>query len=188
MWVLIGIIALVVALAAGPVMWIRPSPRQKQVASYRQTAAQLGLRVKLVPLKSIGISQEILTAKDGLPFYGTPWDLTNPQEKHLARSMEQFSWCLIRGTYEHGAHFMGVWDWGTDKQAHTSSYPALKEFLTRLPDDVIACECTGQGVSLGWLEKGKVERVQEISNLLKSFKKACLTQTNIAKTTSDQNI
>ncbi len=174
MWVFIGILVAVIALGAGPIIWIRPSPRQKQVAGYRLKAAQLGLRVKLVSLKSIGISQEILSVKDGLPFYGIAWDLTNDLEKAFAKELAHESWCLAKGTYEHGTHFMGIWDWGTSKKADEKIHSSLKEFIASLPDDVTACECSGQGLALGWLEKGKVERVDELALLLKKFKETSL--------------
>ncbi|MGH1469929.1 MAG: hypothetical protein ACRBCS_01960 [Cellvibrionaceae bacterium] len=176
MWVFVGIIVLVIALGAGPIMWIRPTPRQKQIASYRQRAAEIGLRVKLVPLKSIGISQELLSVKDGLPFYGVCWDLTNDTEKEFATTLAHGSWCLRKEGYEHEGHFMGVWDWSTERKSTPESYVALREFVAALPDDVIACECTGQGVGLGWLEKGKVSRVDELSDLLQKFRQICVDQ------------
>ncbi len=174
MWVFIGMLVLVIALGAGPVMWIRPSPRQKQIAEYRQRAAKLGLRIKLASLKSLGISQDLPTVKDGLPLYGIAWDLSRDDEKQFSKELANSSWCLKRGSYEHDGHFMGFWDWASSKKAKVDTHGALREFLGVLPGDVVACECTGQGVSLGWLEKGKVTRVDELAELLQQFRKACL--------------
>nr|WP_240457697.1 hypothetical protein [Halomonas socia] len=50
------LIAFIVALIVSPVMWLKPSPKQKRVARLREHARKAGVRVKLAapPLHAAG--------------------------------------------------------------------------------------------------------------------------------------
>jgi len=54
MWITVLIIVIVLGLGIGPVMWLMPSARQKQLAALRAHAATQGLKVRLVSVGQLG--------------------------------------------------------------------------------------------------------------------------------------
>ncbi|MEX1033317.1 MAG: hypothetical protein WDZ30_08150 [Cellvibrionaceae bacterium] len=169
MWVPILITVLVIALAAGPVMWLRPTPYQRRIAELRGRAAQLGLRVQLVPLARLGIAGTRADA-DSVAGYGLPWIQSAEDDNRVIRQLANRPWCLVRGRMNHDLHFSGWWDWLKGKQADREWHESLRRLIGELPDDVIALENNQQGLWLYWWERGGVERAGEMASILKRLK------------------
>ncbi|MBB6521576.1 hypothetical protein [Pseudoteredinibacter isoporae] len=141
----IGIVFVILAIAMvlGPVMLMKPSGRQRQLARLRQEALENGLqsRISSVP-KELGS----YTAAPTIAVYQKRWlDRRYTGTETLM---------LYRTAYSHDIHFHGVWDWQEGVTMSSMPNEALKNNLDALPDSVLAVEISTLGVGLFWLEKG----------------------------------
>ncbi len=158
MLIAVLIIALSVAMVVGPVLWIRPSPRQKQQARIRARAAALGLQVRLYPKSSVtGDSKD----REMVMHYQLP----RPQ---VLDESELGEWVLRRRNFAHEMHFAESWDW-QGKPAPARWHDALRGLLTQLPEDVFSIVGSPQGVAVVWNERGTDERVDQIAEALKTL-------------------
>lgn len=141
----IGIVfvILAVAMVLGPVMLMKPSGRQRQLASLRQQALELGLQSRISSVPSEIASY---TAAPTIAVYQKRW-----QGKRFNQAATLL---LYRTTFSHEIHFHGVWDWQGDEQLPLQANQSLKNCLDTLPDSVLAIEISTLGVGLFWLEKG----------------------------------
>lgn len=171
MWIPVIIIVLAMALAVGPVMWLKPTAREKRMAACRSRAAELGMRVSMVSVARLGNVSESVGEQGMLACYGLPWDKSVPAEEALLEE-DAPDWCLLRTRFSHGANFAGDWDWQSGSSE--PAWPALRDFVSALGEEYVLCRCSHQGLSLGWLEKGGVEQVDLLNRLLQQLKDICL--------------
>lgn len=136
-WSVILILLLVFAMMLGPIMMLKPSRRQQQIAQLRQTAARLGLRVEL---QTLGGRQ--------LAVYSVAW----PRE--AGQKFPGVGWALDKAGYEHGIHFDGRWQWRDKRAAPEPLQAGLHEALRHLPAGVEAVEATPLGLGCLWTESG----------------------------------
>lgn len=134
-------IALTVAFlfVLGSVMWLRPSPTDKRLASLRQTAVSQGLRVNWLPAKE------------------TAW-LLQPSKKWIR-------YAYLRQTPKQGLLLLR-WrrqEDGWQPISHTTPLPAETEW----PACISALEFTAHDCAVIWSEEGSEEDVKQIAQLLK---------------------
>lgn len=130
------LIVLVIAMVVGPIMMFRPSGRDRYLASIRQQAVELGIRVKLIP----DLEGHKKTAAYSLSF---------PSKQNLPRK----TWVLLRASYEHDVHFYKDWDWakGSNKVGE-NMWADIREFLSELPPCIVGVELAPHSLSLYWSE------------------------------------
>jgi hypothetical protein len=150
-WSVVIILLLVFAMMVGPIMMLKPSRRQQQLAKLRQEAAQLGLSVELETL-----------AGRSLAAYTMAW----PREAQQKFSGE--GWALDKLAYEHGIHFDGRWQWRDSRTAPAALHDGLREALRSLPASVQAVEATQIGLRSVWTEAGGSRELGVIVEWLKS--------------------
>ncbi|ERS88961.1 hypothetical protein [Halomonas sp. PBN3] len=132
-------ILLAMLLVISPVMWLKPSPRQKRVAALRQAAMQHGVKVTLKrpPLHD-----------DKVPMPAYRWhypvqrpgpDFTLVRETHAAAALKPF-------THD--------WRWRTEPLRPLPEPLAarLKALLERLPQDALVVESDPRALTLWWGE------------------------------------
>lgn len=135
-WLPILIIVFVVALVIGPVMWLKPSGRDRRLAALRQNAASSGLRVQMQSLPAA-------EGKGTAAVYFSQW--RNPRRL-------QVGWGLELKRISHEAHFDGFWDWRSGRKAPAAAKGPLKELIERLPADATAVICNDGGLGVQWKE------------------------------------
>ncbi|MBN8431763.1 hypothetical protein JF535_12965 [Microbulbifer salipaludis] len=136
-WLPIVIIIFAIALVIGPVVWLKPSSRDRKLAELRQRAAASGLKVQMQPLPK---SQDTGNAA----VYSAQW--RNPRRL-------QTGWGLELQRMPHEMNFDGVWDWRNGREAPEVAKPPLKEFLEMLPADATAVYANDSGLGVQWRER-----------------------------------
>ncbi len=149
MWLLV-IGLLVLAMMVGPVMMLRPSPRDQQLAKLRAAALPLGLTVQAVSPAELGQTG----AATGLMFYRMGWPSYFANHKREA-------WLLLKRNYSHEIHYADHWDFsGSAPSAEVKS--RLKGLLQALPEGVSAVQSGHSGLAVAWDERGGSKRLAAI--------------------------
>ncbi|MBZ5488902.1 preprotein translocase subunit YajC [Halomonas aquamarina] len=141
-WLIIGFILMFVM---APVMWLKPSPRQKRQGRLRASAAGQGASVKLEkpPLHHF---------KGVMPAYRWLYPQANPGPDFL----------LVRDSHASSAlqAYCAGWRWRIAplRPLPDAAEQVLKELLERLPQDALVVESTSSGLTLWWWESQTAER------------------------------
>jgi hypothetical protein len=135
---------LVIAVAAlfvlGPVLAMRPSPRQAQLARLRARALGAGLRVRVNGART----------REGVVDYVLPWRL---EELPDVRGLR----LVLRRVAD------GSWE---DTRRETAPSDALRAICEALPAGVSELRIADEGVAAQWGEKGRDEVVDRIGEAL----------------------
>ena len=143
MWTMV-IIILVIAMAVGPVMLLRPSATDQRLATLRQHAAQLGLRVTSSHMAERCCLYARAHKEQGT--YDAP------------------PLVLVRKQYHHGLHVAGVWAIESGQvPAHSKTLTAS---LEQLPSSVMGVEINTHCVSVHWQEKGGIATLETLNRIL----------------------
>lgn len=133
-WLLIVLLA--VALVVGPIMFLQPSVRDRRLIKLRQQAAELGLKIYMADY-AVGNQREdvaVYSLISALP-------KTTP------------SWCLLRRSFQHDAHFHHDWDWSQDiPTLSAEEQQSWKYFLDQLPQDIVGVEVDNKHLGVWWRE------------------------------------
>lgn len=152
MWVFI-IIVLVVALAVGPAMMMRPSMAQKNKARLRAIAHGKGIRVTVR-----NMPQQAAESEKPAPvpvYFVAPTD-----------HQRQDDWFLLRASFTHGIHFLDSWAWHGDLRATEAEQAILKKCLPLLPESVRGVSVGSKGTCVYWQEQGGEQVMLQIIELL----------------------
>jgi len=161
----IGFVILALAMIVGPIMMMKPSGRQTQLATMRQKALMLGMQTSLVPVPK--------------PLSGATHA---PMIAVYYKRWESFKWSddtalLLRLGFEHDIHFSGPWDWAENHTADITADEEMHKLLKSLPSSVLGVEFGPLGVGLYWLEsKVNVEAINQCLSVIQD------------KITNDENI
>lgn len=162
-WIIIGVIFVV---AFGPLLWLRPSPRERRLARLRQRAYELGLRVELRKLPRRDVAAEERVSAGGRP-RDTTADYAAYISPLASRLRRLPGWRLLR----HGDGMQALPGWWfeagrrPDHDHLDASLAVLTDELTALPEDVIAVECQPLSLAGYWLEGPETspERVDDLA-------------------------
>lgn len=186
MWIPILIIALAIALAVGPVMWLRTTPRQRRLIALRNRAAQLGLRVQLRQAADLGLQRDEFGAEI-LAGYGLLWVKSPEDDPKVLRHASNRSWRLRRQRISHESHFEGWWDWQQGMEADPGWHEALRRLIPALPPDTLVLDNDRQGLWLYWRERGNLARVEAVAATLQSLKATGQELARRARTEEDMS-
>lgn len=153
----------ILLLAIAPIVWILPTPRQRQEGRLRQRAMQIGLRVQLDHLPKQNPSPEELIDGAGRALHPTLacaryalsikqdtalqqpgyFVIFSPGKKHITLSDNR----LPEG-----------WLWRDENQTRPNldddKVEAISHCLTRLPQSTLALERTTHELAVFWRESG----------------------------------
>jgi len=150
-WLIIVVILLV---AFGPILWLRPSRRDRRLVALRGQARADGLRVQMRRYPKLDLLPEDRVTAGGkrletlleAAVYLKPLD---PKLRILP------GWRIQRGTEGLPAWPGWVFELGKrpDSALLRPMLQALEPLLARLPADVVALECEPREIGVYWLER-----------------------------------
>jgi hypothetical protein len=150
-WLLIIALLLV---AFGPILWLRPSPRDRRLAALRAEGRKQGLRIEMRRYPKLDLLPEERVTAGGKPIeslleaavYLQPLD---PKLRHLP------PWRILRGAEGLPARPGWVFELGRrpEHPALRAVLDALEPLLATLPADVEALECDPLHLGAYWLER-----------------------------------
>jgi len=149
-WIIIAVIMIV---AFGPLLWLMPTPRERRLATLRQQAYQQGMRVEMRRLP-----RQNVPAEDRVSPGGRGRDLSRECAAYvhpLPRRLRMLpAWRLLRG--ERGLPAVAGWVFEHGRKPQHPrlelALDAVADILQDLPEDVVALECEPQNVAGYWLE------------------------------------
>lgn len=141
---LVAIVA-VILVVVGSVVWVRPSPRDKKLAAWRQQAMLAGLKVKLEGFKAdpkeSGIRDDI---------EGTSYQLFNVQPD----KKDELVWAVVLDQGWLQDHLPEGWSW-YKKQIAEEMVERVVQQIKKAPVDIIGIERTPYMSRVVWKETGK---------------------------------
>ena len=140
------IVLLLVGAALSPLVWLRPSPRQRGQMELRLAARRLGLGMQL--------SQQ---------------EWPHWFERHPPASCAQYHCGRRRGVHEHWSYWQTAPGQWCNQWREPCVDVNLLEQLQRLPADVYKVEAGPQMVALYWGEDGGEAELQRVATLLKAL-------------------
>lgn len=139
------IIVFILIFVAGPVMWLKPSPRQKRQMGLRTRARQQGVDVKMAkpPLHYF---------KGTMPAYRWYYPNSMPGPDFVVLREENASEALAP------CHAGWRWRIAPLRPLPEEAQALLMALLERLPRDAVVIESTPQSLTLWWWESQTAER------------------------------
>ena len=151
------LIALVLAIIISPMLWLRQTPRQKQVTAMRQAASRAGFQVRLVPPPDAREGEGRLEYVS----YILPWQPdTEPSPQPR---MEK--WRLVRDTRRGDPAPWDNWQW-LGREANPALTDIIGATVDSLPDTVKGLEASHSGLSVYWQERGEVADIATMKEQL----------------------
>ena len=144
------VIGLALLFVLGPVLAMRPSPRQAQLARLRARAVAAGLRVRV----EAGRNGERVVD------YVLPWRL---DDLHRARGLRLV---LRRGDD-------GCWE---DAQLQAAPAGTLRDACAAVPAGVSGLRSVEEGLAAQWNEKGRDDDVDRIRDALLGLREAVIAR------------
>lgn len=143
------------AVAISPLMWIKASPRQRQIQQCREIARGLSLKVNIQRRPDARESERKLEAVG----YWLAWGDSNiPQP-----------WTLHRYSSRGWESQWEGWNWIVD-EAPPEWQAQIQNALNLLPADAQAIVVNGSGVGVIWQENGDESTVHKIKDCLTNLK------------------
>jgi len=152
-WLLI-IFCLAVALS--PVLWMKSSPRQRQITQCREVARSLTVNVNLHRRPDARDSERRLETV----FYWLRWQ----------EATDVKPWVLHRFSHRGWESGYQGWRW-ISGQASAEWDPSVQQALSLLPSGVSAILASGAGIGVLWDERGEAATVREIHRCIERLRK-----------------
>lgn len=153
------IIVMILMFVVTPVMWLKPSPKQRRLMALRESAKKHGVNVKMEkpPLHHF---------KGSMPAYRWHYPQDEPGPTFVLVREECASAALE--PYHAG------WRWRVAPLRPMSSDATqpFESLLERLPQDAMVIESTPQALTLWWWESQSAERFSSYINDFKHLKVA----------------
>lgn len=156
LWTLV-IVILAFSLAFGPILSLKPSPRDRRQEKLRARASAYQLHVSLKALPRQATDME---APQRTPCYS----YNHPRGRGAA------CWLLVRGSYEHERQFLGWWRWQGKARPSEEEQAILQEWLPQLPPSVVAVGANTSGCYAYWNEHGDEPVLEQLGTGLRRLR------------------
>ncbi|WP_163560149.1 preprotein translocase subunit YajC [Halomonas sp. NO4] len=139
------VIAIALMLMVSPVLWLKPSPRQRRIVPLRKAAREAGVTVKLEKPPLHGETT-------AMPGYRWDYPVERPGPRFVlvrdSEASEALKPCLAG------------WRWRIEplRPLPQAAQAPLEALLTRLPQDALVLESSEHGITLWWWESQNAER------------------------------
>ncbi len=139
------VILVVLMLMVGPVMWLRPSPRQRRIVPLRNAANKAGVRVALEKPPLHGTNT-------AMPAYRWYFPAEAPGPRFVLVRDSEASQVL--------KPYLGDWRWRIEplRPLPSVARETLESLLSRLPQDALVVESSETALTLWWWESQGAER------------------------------
>lgn len=154
-WIMAIFIVLAVSLAIAPIYWMRPSPRQRQLARLREYALSLGLRPELTTVPEV-------MQRAGYEGRMMKYQLHRPSGDW---PREGGTWLALLQPAD-GPEQRFVWP---DRGDLKGPDDLLRPLQQELPEGLFAIEASPSGVGFYWHEAGDNARVDRFFQLLQPW-------------------
>lgn len=141
---LVAVIA-VILVVVGSVVWVRPSPRDKKLAAWRQQALISGLKVKLEGFRA---DPKVSGIRDDIE--GVSYQLFNSQPN----KKDEMVWAVVLDEGWLQDHLPEGWSWYKE-QPKEPLVDLIVEQIKKAPLDIIGIERTPYMSRIVWKETGK---------------------------------
>lgn len=155
------IIVLVLLSIVGSMMWMMPSPRQRQQAKLRQAAISSGFRVQLVKVKAPRAIGEAEAEERSMLAYRLPRH--NFDKADRARHVP---WQIFRLNSHANTGLPEGWCWGKGEKQVDQFLSAIIVLIEELPASVFAIDSSAGDLSVYWQESGNEKTVEEIKTAM----------------------
>lgn len=160
---------MILIVAIGPWLWLRPSARERRLARLRQAAYRQGMRVELRRLPGRDVDPQ-----DRVTAGGRVLDTGRECAAYLSPLPQRLrhlpSWRLLRGESDSAAPPGWGFEPGKrpDGPLAARAIDAVAAVAAVLPDDVVALQCEPLNVAGYWLEGPgtTAERVDDLATQL----------------------
>lgn len=160
------LIFFIIAVVLSPLAWLKSTPAQARMTAFRQRASAQGLKVALCPPPDSAEDDK----RPGAVKYFIPF---NPDDR--TRLREAFGeWTLLKGQRRGWESRWDHWRWFR-KEAKESLHDAIGDCLSELPEPVYALQADNNAIGVFLLEKGEIDKVDQISSSLNSLLNVALT-------------
>lgn len=139
------VIVLVLLLMISPVLWLRPSPRQRRLVPLRNAANKAGVQVVLEKPPLHGVDT-------AMPGYRWSYPTDAPGPRFLLVRASEASAVL--------KPCVADWRWRIEplRPLSGAARTPLDALLTRLPQDALVVESSESAITLWWWESQTAER------------------------------
>ena len=144
------------AVAVSPLMWMKSSPRQQRVMSFRKKARSLTINVNLCRHPDALDSEKRLDAI----YYGLAWQKDILNESWILHRRNKRGW---------ESHYHG-WRWISD-EADLAWYELLSATVESLPSGVTAIVASKEGIGVIWDERGDDDLFENLHQSLIGLRK-----------------
>ena len=144
------------AVVMSPLLWMKSSPRQRQIAQCREVARSLALNVSLHRRPDARDSEQRLD----MIFYWLRWK----------QAVELKPWVLHRFSRRGWESSYQGWRW-ISGQASLEWEQSIALAVSSLPSGVSAILVNGSGVGVLWDERGDAVAVHKIHNCIETLRK-----------------
>ena len=158
------IIILAMAMVVGPILLIRPSPKEKRIAKFRALAMEAGIKVEPISLISNEYYQRV--SERNLHVADYQW------VRYRCISKEGETGSAVRGQWTQRRDRQGLLLWEPDPV--TLKEPeVIKAYIDQWRENqdmrFLALEFGPRTVSVVWTEEGGVEDVQKLISMLEAL-------------------
>ncbi|WP_104201640.1 preprotein translocase subunit YajC [Billgrantia saliphila] len=138
-------ILLVLMLMVGPVMWLRPGPRQRRIVPLRNAANKAGVKVALE-------KPPLHDTNTAMPAYRWYFPAEAPGPRFVLVRDSEASEVL--------KFYQGDWRWRIEplRLLPAEARETLASLLSRLPQDALVVESSEAALTLWWWESQGAER------------------------------
>ena len=150
------LIIFILLIALAPLVWVKSSPRQQQIAELRRLANEQGLQVALSYPPDARSGEGRLDHA----MYMLPWLVDK------SREWTPEKWALLHHSRRGDTSPWNGWRW-LERPRDKSTVTYISEFLGQFTDAVAGLSATSRGLAFCWQEKGTDTELKAFIEALK---------------------
>jgi len=154
------LIAFIIVVVLSPLAWLKTSPGQVRVTAFRKRAAELGLKVQLVPAPDAEEADKRPSAVCYCMFH-------NHAERG-ERNPQATNWILLHNQRRGWDSPWESWRWFRH-QPGEEQYPCIESLVKAVPTNVYAIRANPFGICLYLNETGDIRQIDEMATALRAF-------------------
>ncbi len=127
-------------------MWVKPSAKDKRLASLRMQALTDGMQVQSCQIQDLSIDGRLNKLSRTVFSY-----------RRYSKKESVHSLLILRTSGESGIYLPDSWVWGTGQRLNEAQTQQLTPLLQQLPESIVGIELTPDYVGVIWDERNPNE-------------------------------